>query len=83
MRAALVIAGLSLLYGCGYSDEQLASAYREGHRAGIIWCKREDPAVSPEMDDLLLVEWRRGFEESAGIQCASKARQLSWPQQKV
>jgi len=72
------MAGLLLVSACGYSEEELAGAYRDGHRAGIIWCKREGAAISPDIDDALLAEWRRGFEESAGIQCAPMARNLEW-----
>lgn len=64
--------------GCGYSAAELEAAYRDGHRAGIIWCKRDEAAAAPELDAELLVEWRRGFEESTGIQCPAKAHSLVW-----
>ena len=65
-----------LLAGCGYSDEDLQAAYRDGHRAGIIWCKRQNELTPPEIDQQLLDEWLRGFQESTAIQCAGPAGRL-------
>ena len=67
-----------LIGGCGYSDEELEAAYRDGHRSGIIWCKRLGEPPVPEIDEELLVRWQAGFVESTSIQCASSASQLSF-----
>lgn len=68
---------IGLTGGCGYSDEELAAAYRDGHRSGIIWCKRLGEPPIPDIDEELLVRWREGFIESTSIQCASSAAQLN------
>ena len=67
---AMLILGLS---GCGYSEDELAEAFRQGHRAGIIWCKREEPVVHPDLPAALLAEWQRGWEEGTRLQCPEKA----------
>ena len=67
---------LLLISGCGYSEEELDAAYRDGHRSGIIWCKRLGEPPVPDMDEVLLERWREGFLESTSIQCASAAGQL-------
>lgn len=68
---------VGLIGGCGYSDEELEAAYRDGHRSGIIWCKRLGEPPVPEIDEELLARWRAGFTESTSIQCESSASQLN------
>ena len=68
----------SVLGGCGYSAEELDAAFRDGHRAGIIWCKRQDPLAQPDLDAELLDRWQAGFRESTSLQCAASARKLEW-----
>jgi hypothetical protein len=69
---------LACVAGCGYSTEELESAYRDGHRAGIIWCKRQNEVVLPDIDEELLEHWRRGFKESTSIQCALSTGKLDF-----
>ena len=80
LRAVAIILGLSLLTGCGYSEADLENAYREGHRAGIIWCKRLGEPVVPELDEVLLERWRSGWRESTSLQCGKEAAAVSWDQ---
>jgi hypothetical protein len=76
VRASILLAVL-VLSGCGYSEEDLQNAYREGHRAGIIWCKRLGTPVVPELDEPLLARWRDGWRESTSIQCPKDAADVS------
>jgi hypothetical protein len=73
---SLLLIAVGLLAGCGHSDAELESAYRDGHRAGIIWCKRLGEPPQPDIAEVLLVRWREGFGESTSLQCASEARKL-------
>jgi hypothetical protein len=73
--ATLLLACL-LSGGCGYSDEERDQAYRSGHRAGIIWCKRHGDVVVPDLDEELLAPWRRGWLESTSLQCEALARDI-------
>lgn len=77
IRRMLMILPL-LLGGCGYSDEDLKEAYNAGHRAGIIWCKRQNEVSPPELADELLAQWQAGFRESTSIQCPSAAAGLNF-----
>lgn len=79
VKGKLPILVCLLLGGCGYSAEELEAAFRDGHRAGIIWCKRDEPAQEPELDAELLTHWRDGFEQSVSVQCASRAAEIVWP----
>jgi len=76
-KIVLLIAAF-LLAGCGYSEAELDGAYRDGHRAGIIWCKRLGEPPQPDLDEQLLARWREGFSESTSLQCASEARKLAF-----
>lgn len=73
----VLLGSLLLISGCGYSEQELDAAYRDGHRSGIIWCKRLGEPPVPEMDEVLLQRWRAGFIESTSIQCASAASELN------
>jgi len=66
------------LGGCGYSDEELDAAFRDGHRAGIIWCKRQNELTQPDLDAELLARWQAGFREATSLQCAASASSLEW-----
>lgn len=79
VSGALLLVCWSGLSGCGYSAQELDAAYREGHRRGIIWCRREDPVEVPELDDELLAEWQRGWNEAASVQCRGKYLRLRTP----
>ena len=70
----LMVCGAAMLGGCGVSEQDLEDAYRAGHRAGIIWCKRDEEPGLPDLQAELLAEWQRGWDESASIQCAGKFR---------
>ncbi len=61
-----------VLAGCGYSEAELNAAYRDGHRAGIIWCKRDEPLSEPDIASELLERWQDGWRESTRIQCPDK-----------
>jgi hypothetical protein len=78
MRWLVLVCVLMLTFGCGYSEEEFESAYADGHRAGIIWCKRQNEVVMPDIDAELLVHWRRGFKESTSIQCAYSVDKLDF-----
>lgn len=78
MKRNLPILLCLLAGGCGYSPEELEAAFRDGHRAGIIWCKRDEPVQSPEMDIELVTQWQRGFEEAASVQCAAREDEIVW-----
>ena len=60
------------------SEAELEGAYRDGHRAGIIWCKRLGDPPQVDLDEELLARWREGFIESTSLQCASEARKLEF-----
>jgi len=77
-RDATLLIGVCLLAGCGYSEAELEEAYRDGHRAGIIWCKRLGQPPLVNLDEELLVRWREGFVESTSLQCATEARKLTF-----
>lgn len=66
-----------LLSSCGYSEQELDNAYREGHRAGIIWCKRLGTPMVPNLDEPLLARWRDGWRESTSIQCPKDATDVT------
>lgn len=68
----MVLLACLLVGSCGYSAEDLDAAYRDGHRAGLIWCKREEPKGSPDLDAPLLTEWERGWSEATSVQCPGK-----------
>jgi|GEM_PF-6085241 len=72
----MMITGLMLLSACGYSDEDLKAAYNAGHRAGIIWCKRQGEIETSDLADELLLQWQAGFRESTSIQCPAAAEHL-------
>lgn len=78
MKPLLLLSVLAIATGCGYSPEELESAYRDGHRAGIIWCKRQNEIVQPDIDEELLLQWRRGFKTSTAAQCAVSVGKLDF-----
>ena len=80
VRAFAILLALQVPAGCGYSEADLENAYRDGHRAGIIWCKRLGEPVVPELDEVLLERWRSGWRESTSLQCAKDAAAVSWDQ---
>ena len=77
VKTLLLLAAV-MLAGCGYSEAELEGAYRDGHRAVIIWCKRLGGPPQLDLDEELLLRWREGFIESTSLQCASEARKLEF-----
>lgn len=77
-RFVLILVIALSLGGCGYSAEELDAAFRDGHRAGIIWCKRQDELAQPDLDEELLARWQAGFRESTSLQCGASASKLEW-----